>query len=185
MAKREETDVEAQTTNFSMQDLVAALKAATGNDADSLRERAKIQAEENEKLREWENKRHPHISAFSNPGGDIAEPKPALKCKMFWNGHLERAEMLTPEEVAVYNLAKPGVYQFKRTTGESGTLTVEGKSGPGGDLQSLEFTFPCRLATDSLTLKPKTEMLREAFGMPSEAEQLRAELAALKAQKRA
>lgn len=184
MAKQEAA-VDVSTGNINLADLVAALKAAAGNDPESLRERAKIQAEENEKLREWENKRHPHISAFSNPGGDIAEPKPALKCKMLWNGHHERADQLTPEEVAVYNLAKPGVYQFKRTTGEQGTLTVEGKTGPGGDLQSLEFTFPCRLATDSLTLKSKPEMLREAFGMPSEAEQLRAELAALKAQKRA
>lgn len=186
MGKQEEKTVaEAQISqSVNLADLVAALKAATGNDEDSIRTRARIQAEEAEKLREWENRWHPEISAFSYPEGDRKHKKPALKCRMSWNGHIERPESLTPEEIEAYNLSKPGEYPFKRTDGTHGMLTVIGKTGPAGDLQSLEFTFPCRLATDSMTLKPKAEMLREALGLPSETDALRAELEALKAQKK-
>lgn len=179
MGKPEEAAKAEAVAGISLVDLVAALKAATGNDEDSLRARARIQAEENEKLREWENKRHPAISVFSHPEGDVANPKDKLKCKMFWVGYPEHEEQLTPEEIAALNKAKPGEFSFKRVDGTTATLTVTGQYGVGGDLQRLEFTFPCK-GTDSLTVPPKAAMLRQAFGLPSEEDALRAELAQLR-----
>lgn len=50
-----------------------------------------------------QNARHPGISAFSNPEGDVAKPKPALKREVIFCGHREDAEQLTPAEIEAYN----------------------------------------------------------------------------------
>lgn len=49
------------------------------------------------------NADHLHVSAFSNPRGDLADPKPKLTRETFFNHHRESADDLTPAEVAAYN----------------------------------------------------------------------------------
>jgi hypothetical protein len=50
------------------------------------------------------NPDHTHVSAFSHPGGDLAEPKASLRFKeVFHNGHREREDDLTPGEIDAYN----------------------------------------------------------------------------------
>lgn len=148
--------------NLSLSDLVAALKAATGNDDDSLKKRAEYEAEAHKRINKRENEQHPGISVYSYPEGDIAHPKPALKCKMYWVGYDLHTDTLTPEEVRLLNLAKPGEFQFHKTDGSLSTLTVTSKALADGSLERLEFQFPCR-GDNRHNLPSKVSMLTEVY----------------------
>jgi hypothetical protein len=129
------------------------------------------------------NKTHPAISAFSYPEGDVARPKPPFKCEMFWVGFPLEIEMLTPEEVILFNLAVPGEFQFARIGDQpgikSGKLTITGTTAADGKLARLEFIFPCR--GDEKNLLPgMVSMLRDAVGLPTKAAELEAEVAMLR-----
>lgn len=50
-----------------------------------------------------QNASHPGISAFSYPEGDRARKKPALIREVFFCGHREDPEQLTPTEIEAYN----------------------------------------------------------------------------------
>lgn len=50
-----------------------------------------------------ENDRHPGISAFSYPEGDVKRPKPALRRKTYFNGIQEQEDALSPTEIELYN----------------------------------------------------------------------------------
>lgn len=64
-----------------------------------------------------ENERHPGISAFSYPEGDVKRPKPLLRRKTYFNGIQEREDALTPIEIDLYNrfiettLARNGMWK--------------------------------------------------------------------------
>ena len=169
------------TAGLSLEDLVLALKAASGNDDDSLKKRAEYEAEAHKRVNERENKQHPAISVYSNPLGDIADPKPPLKCKMFWVGYDLRTDTLTPEEVRLLNLAKAGDFQFHKTDGSISTLKVTSGAMNDGSLERLEFHFPCR-GDNRHNLPSMTAMLREVYaGEDDETVRLRQEIDALKA----
>ena len=163
---------------LSIEDLILALKAATGNDDESLKKRAEYEAEAHKRLNKRENEQHPGLSVYSNPKGDVLDPKPDLKCKMFWVGYDLRTDTLTPEEVRLLNLAKPGMFQFKKTDGAVETITITGKQTADGSLERLEFHFPCR-GDNRHNLPSMVSLLREISQEPSEADHLRQQLAAL------
>lgn len=50
-----------------------------------------------------QNARHPGISDFSYPEGDVQRAKPALKRTVIFCGHREDPEQLTPGEIEAYN----------------------------------------------------------------------------------
>jgi hypothetical protein len=176
MAKQEE----AKELSL-IEQLVAALKASSGNDEDSMRRRAKYEAEARELLEKRENLEHPHMSVYSHPEGDIARPKDKLKCKMFWVGYDMTADQLTPEEIRLLNLAKAGDYQFSRTDGSPETLTISGTNTRSGQLERLEFLFACR-GDNKHNLPSLTTMLRQVFGQPTAEDELLSELTKLRAQ---
>src|SRR3990167_3074635 len=76
--------------------LIAEMKTASPADA----ERAAMEAErlllEQERLKREmpENKQSPGISVFSTPRGELLDPKPPLKCDMFWVGYPLTTETL-------------------------------------------------------------------------------------------
>lgn len=163
------------TAGLSLADLVAALKAATGNDDESMRKRAQFEAEAHKRLEEDENRRHPAISVY-NPLGERDHPRPPLKCEMNWVGYPLTTDNLSPEEITLLNQAVGGEFQYHKTDGAEETLKIKAFLGLGGALDKLDFTFPCR--GDLKTNQPAmTVMLREAFGMPDELTALRAALA--------
>ncbi len=163
----------------SMADLVAALRAATGNDEDSLRKRAEYEAEAHKRLNKRENEQHPGISAFSTPEGDLSHPKDPLKCKMTWVGYPVMIENQTPREIAALNRATPGELQFTKTDGSTSTLSVTAKYLGDGSLERLEFFFPCR-GDHRHNLPGMTALLTEVFGgQADELSRLRAERDAL------
>jgi len=177
MAKQEEAAKELSI----IEQLVAALKASSGNDEASMRMRAKYEAEARELLEKKENVEHPHMSVYSHPEGDIARPKEKLKCRMFWVGYDEREEQLTPEEIRLMNLAVPGEFQFSRTDGSQERLEITGTNGRAGKLERLEFLFACR-GDNKHNLPSKSAMLREVFGQPTAESELLTELTKLRAQ---
>lgn len=95
---------------------LAAMQPSGGLSADDLRAILQSQAETQKALVEQtrqvrhSNPDHLHISAFSYPEGDIARKKPTFLAgksgrprEVFFNGHRESPEELTPAEIEAYN----------------------------------------------------------------------------------
>lgn len=91
-----------------------------------------------------ENTDHPGISAFSYPEGDLARPKPPLKCKFIWCGQEESVEQLTPEEVELRNRLEPGNYKVTKANGVRIAFNVAAKYTDAGALEELNVWFPCK-----------------------------------------
>jgi len=171
---------DVDTKTLSLADLVVALKAATGNDDESMKKRAQYEAEAYERLEEKENTKHPGISVFSHPEGEQLRPKAKLRCKMVWVGEELWPETETPDEIALLNSAEPGIFTYHKTDGTLETLTITADRGPAGNVTALSFGFPCR--GDNKHNQPsKIAMLREVQGQTSREDELLAEIAALRA----
>lgn len=181
---KDEPDTQAVTA-MTIADLVAALKAATGNDDESMRKRARYEAEARELLEEAENTVHPHISVFSHPEGDIAAAKAGkvkkLECETLWVGYPLEVEQLTPTEVDLLNEIQPGDYMFTRADETRTSMSVVGERDNAGRMNRKLITFSCR-GDDSKNLPSMVLQLRSALGKRSRVDELAAELAALKAQ---
>lgn len=182
MAK-DRDEIIAESVQLTIADLVAALKASSGNDDESMQRRAMFEAEARKRLDEVENKTHPGISVYSYPEGDRAHPKEPLKCAMYWVGYEEQVETLTPLEIDYLNRARPGSYSFTRMDGSRETLDITPKHTLDGRLESLSFQFACK-GDKRHNLPSKVQMLKEVFGPgpmvydePEEVVALRAELA--------
>lgn len=172
----------ADPAALTLADLVAALRMANGNDDESMRKRAAFEAEAYKRLEREENTEHPGISVYSNIEGDRINPKPPLKCPMFWVGYDERVETLTPEEVDLFNDAEPGEFQYHKTDGTLETLTVTAQRGPAGLISKLDFHFPCR-GENRNNQPTKAAMLRETQGKRTREQELLAEIAALRSER--
>lgn len=182
-SKAFEKDTE-DVQGLSLADLVAALKAATGNDEESLKRQAQYQAEAYARLEKKENTEHPQISVYSYPEGNIAHPKPHLACPTYWINSDESEDVLTPQEILLMNEVPPGDYAFHRLGDRagfpSGKLAVKGERGNNGALNKKSFIFDCD--RDAVKLLPdRVSMLRDALGKGTREQELLAEIAALKA----
>lgn len=170
----------AADQSLTIADLIAALKASSGNDDESMKRRAMFEAEARKRLDEDDNRTHPGISVYSYPEGDRAALEAGkvkkLKCEMFWLGYPLEIETLTPAEVDALNLATGGKFPYHKSDGSTETLTVKATDGLNGQLEKIEFTFPCR-GDLKHNQPPLLTLLREAFGQPDELTALRAELA--------
>lgn len=97
-----------------------------------------------------ENVDYPRISAYSYPEGDVARPKPALKCQILWCGYELHATTMTPEEIEALNTLVPGEYRVTKADGTSIPFRVQGKNSDTLDaqgrpqLESLSIWFPCK-----------------------------------------
>lgn len=180
-------DVPVTQSDFmaAMQALITQIGSASPAD----KERAVLEAErlmlERERItREMpENKQAPGISVFSNPRGDLADPKPDLKVKMFWVGYPMEKDTLTPLEVDLLNRMEPGDYRVTKTDGSQIPFTVEAKKDNRGEIQELNFHFRCKNDDDKHNHNSMVSYLQQALGdkIASTAELL-AEVAKLKAE---
>lgn len=64
-----------------------------------------------------ENERHPGKSVFSYPEGDVARPRPALKCQMFWLNEPVDTDTTTAKEIELLNQLERGRYKLERPDG--------------------------------------------------------------------
>jgi hypothetical protein len=120
-----------------------------------------------------ENAEHPGISVYSYPEGDLARPKPALKCKVFWCGIDERHEVLTPLEIEWLNKLEPGNYHVTKTDGTRIKFDVAAKYNDRLELEQIAVTFPCR-GENRHNHGSKVNYCMQAMGaaIPSQAELL-------------
>jgi hypothetical protein len=105
-----------------------------------------------------QNARHPGISAFSHPEGDVARPKPVLRpgkngqpglC--FFCGSKEDPDTLTPHQIDLYN-------RFDRTrTSREGRWRAE--VSPNG--VDLSVTVPCKTLDERMDLPSLDIILTE------------------------
>ena len=121
----------------------------------------------------------PRISAYSYPEGDKARPRPALKCRMFWNGFDMDWDTTTAAELELLNRVEPGDYTFRRIDGTTREkIQVFGERNASGQLSKLEFHFPTKEQRD--TLPSMLSILRDIVGVQTpeqqEIERLKAEL---------
>lgn len=135
-----------------------------------------------------ENVDHPGLSVYSYPEGNVARPKPDLKCKMFWVGYELKTDTLTPSELELLNRLQPGEFRVTKADGTGIPFRVEAKKSDALDAQgrpaveALSIWFPCKGDARQNHLS-MTSYLQQVLGdaIPTMAEAM-AELTRLKAE---
>lgn len=109
-----------------------------------LREVSQISATSMRKALKPENPQAPDISVYSYPEGELAKPRPKLRCDITWGGAPLRdlAHTLTAREIDLLNQIEPGVYRVTRTDGQTVELAVTGTRGATGAWETLTAVFP-------------------------------------------
>lgn len=116
-----------------------------------------------ENSRPRENRFGPEISVF-NPLGERDNPRPELKCKMFWLGHKLTKDVLTREEIEALNAMEPGHYRVTKSDNRKISFDVQAREDNGGKLEQLTFHFPCKNTEDRQNHNPMLSYLLEAQG---------------------
>lgn len=173
--------VPVDLSKLSVTDLIALMKAASGNDDASMQKRAAYEAEAHQRLNDRENRNYPDISVYSYPEGNFKRPKPTLKCRMYQCGYPVNTDNLSPAEIDALNRLVPGEYGYTKTDGSRSKITVKAQRDSEGVLTQIEFNYPCR-GIDRHNQPSLPAMLNEALGFEtSEVARLKAELMALRA----
>ena len=186
MAKEQVTDEPVKQS-----DLLAAIKLLldqAGGASHDQKERTAIEVErlllEQERLKREmpENKQSPGISVFSYPEGDLAKPKPPLRCKTIWAGQEITGDVETPLELDLLNRLQPGEYRVTKANGVKIQFIVTPKHDQNGLLEEMNIWFPCKgeHKSDHLSMVSYCQqVLGDAIPSASE---LMAQLAKLKAE---
>lgn len=167
--------VDKPVASIPVADLIEALRALKGEDDATLQKRAQYEAEAHARLTKRENEQGTGLSAY-RPDGSPTVP---LKCEMFWVGFPMDPDLLSAEEVALFNqVDTDGEFLFHRTDGSQEKLTVKIDRKASGEPRRMEFFFACR---DQLrhNLPSTAAILREAYGFPSADQQELARLRSL------
>lgn len=128
-----------------------------------------------------ENTSAPMAGVF-NPRGERDFPKPPLQCQMFWVGFDLKVEQHTPEEVDLLNKLGPLTCMVTKADGSRIPFTVTAVRGGDLKIERLEIWFPCK-GEARHNHGSMVSYLKQALGeaIPT-ADELQAELTALKAQ---
>lgn len=126
-----------------------------------------------------ENEQHPGISVYSYPEGELARPKPPLRRETYFCGAREKADLLDPQEIELYNrftvstTARGGKWEAtirQRDGVESLWITCAGAHNPDsptGPLPALTLILRELLdgpsATDPETLSQRVAQLEAAL----------------------
>ena len=147
-----------------MAQILSELKAkGTGDDRLETLSRGVEALVSAEASRPRENLNFPNISTL-NPKGERDNPRPALKCKMFWVGFKMAPDSLTYEEINLLNRVVPGAYRVTKSDGKSVPFTVGATQDMAGRLEKMTFRFPCKNTEDRMNHMPMTSYLREVLG---------------------
>lgn len=167
MAEKAYDVTKTPVQGLSVADLIAALQAFKGDDEATMRKRAEIEAEAHARLQKRENDPAPGVSAF-NPKGDLANPRPELKCKMFWIGFPIDPRGLTHDELSLLNrIETVGQFSFTRTDGSLEALTIGGVKNANGQWDKITVDFDAK-GDKRHNLPPMVTILREVLGVEDE-----------------
>lgn len=167
-----------------MVELLAEVKSSSASP--EAKERLLLEGErlmlEQERLKREmpENKQAPGLSVYSNPRGDLADPKPDLQCKVFWVGYEIKTDTVTPYELELLNRLQPGEFRVTKSDGTLIPFQVKAKHNDRFKLEELSVWFPCK-GDHRQNHGSMISYLRQALGdhVPT-VEELLVELARLK-----
>ena len=132
-------------TTEQLQAILASTKLNKDEQLELINAQANATAEANRRLLKPENSVHPGISVYSRPGGEQANPKGELKCRITWAGYPLDKDTLTPEEFDLVNLVVPGDYRCTKPDGSIFPVKVSGTiSASTGRTESLDIFFATR-----------------------------------------
>ena len=135
-----------------------------------------------EEARPHENLFNPPMFSHTNPLGERENPRPELKCKMYWVGYELFKEGLTRLEIDLVNRMQPGSYRVTKADGRRIPFNVQSKLDDAGKIESLTFHFPCKGTEDRQNHNSMVAYLQEALGELQTQEDLLTQIAALKTQ---
>ncbi len=184
--KTQETEAQPSLTDisFAILQLAEAIKSGQSSPAQANPQLDAMLAliKEREDARPHENLFNPPMMSDYNPQGDRDNPKPDLKCKMYWLGYKMTKETMTPEEVSLMNRLEPGNYRVVKSDGRSIPFTVQTKLDEAGKLEKLNVTFPCKNTEDRMNHLSMSAYLRSVLGEKTDVELLYAKIDDLKLQ---
>ena len=91
-----------------------------------------------------ENKQSPGISVYSRPAGELVDPKPDLKCRIYWIGYEMKTATLTPQEVDLLNKLEPGLFKVTKADGTQIPFKVTVKHDDRFRVEELAVWFPSK-----------------------------------------
>ena len=152
-------------TTDQFKELLSAVGGRIGLDKQDQLDLIEAQAAANAKATKQalrpENERHPGISAYSRPGGELANPKGMLRCPTFWAGAKQEEDVLTADELDLLNAVVPGEYTCTKSDGTRFAVTVTGEKNPEtGAYRKIDVMFVTR-GTNRHNLPGMASMLRE------------------------
>lgn len=136
-----------------IKDLAATLGAAKSQGAGLSGSDLKEILKDQRKAMRPENDRHPEISVFSYPEGNLAHPKPPLSRTVFFNGTREREDALSALEVELYNR-----FDTDRTAREG---MWRARIVRNGSEEELHIVTEPKTLDGRQSLPPLTQLLRE------------------------
>ena len=132
-------------TPEQLQAIVAGTKLSKDEQLELIKAQAEASAEANRRALRPENTQAPGVSVFSRPGGELADPKGAFKCKILWTGAEIDKDTVTAEEFDLLNQLRPGDYACTRPDGTKFPVSIAGVRNPAtGQLESLDVFFATR-----------------------------------------
>lgn len=132
-------------TFAELKELLASNRPSQDEQIALMEKQAEITAKAHQKLARPENPQHPGKGVFAYPEGELARPKPALRCKTTWGGSDVQAELLTPQEIELFNQVQPGSFKIERPDNSHFMVDVEPTiNRSSGKFERLDIVFTTR-----------------------------------------
>lgn len=173
MAKAQEQDVETPSPTVTLtfeqiKELLTANKPSQDEQMALLERQAELNAKAHQKLTRPENPQHPGKGVYAYPEGEVARPKPALRCKMTWGGTDELHDVLTPLECELLNQIQPGSYILERTDGSAMKVEVAAqRNDTTNAFERIDVRFQTRGQLRH-NLPNKVNMLRQIIALQAQ-----------------
>lgn len=143
MAKSDEKKELSADEKFELLLTALTQKQSEGLTPDTLKELLAETAKATQRAMRPENDTHPHISAFTKPGGYLANPHETLVCDTFYRGFPVHKAYETHHwrEIELLNQVKPGEYVVLRKDLTPMKVSVKGEYDAKQTLTKKEIVF--------------------------------------------
>lgn len=181
--------MQAETARLIADMRTSMASGSTSDGSIALIERMLAQQEQLVNKTRPENPQSPGISVYSYPEGDLARPKPELRCKMTWVGYELVTDTLTPREVELLNQLQPGEFRVTKADGTRIPFKVSAKFSDQYDestgrfkVERQDISFPCKGDHRQNHMSMIAYLQQVLHGAVPTAEELLTQIAALKAE---
>lgn len=151
----------SESEGTSFEDCLELTQAALQAKGADLQANADRLALANKKALMPENQRHPAVSVFSHPEGDLARPRTKFRCLSFWLNEPLDYDVTTEEEITLMNQLVPGEYRCMRPDGAPFKVSVKGEKDEfTGKMTKLMVWFETRGGLHK-ALNSRVQMLKD------------------------